>query len=399
MQESSVSSTTASPGKLIVPVSKPESVSMEITDIDDSESKIHLESHDDEYEKWDKSEGSYKHRHSRHRFHTCSKARRKISSYDRKSSRHNRSRKRRHRSRRSRSSSRHHSSSRRHKPRHKSSEMSSRSSSQSSVSIKSSYDAHISALNVKEPRTGSLDTENTSISPSLSCDNTHHYVVDPTKLGPTVTKGLRELPQLSQSNSNMNALLTLLINGLNSSTQLPSSIIDLLGTINPSLLPPSSFSQSIVTSVVPLSATRQARRLYVGGIPAGVSSDSVVALFNSELRSRGLCQSVNDPVISAQVNTERHFAFIELRSVDGTTAALNLDGISCFGSCLRVRRPRDYMSPNSTTSASSQNVSGDHLSANSIFISGIPSNMQETQLGGLLSAFGPLKSFNILMVR
>ena len=141
-------------------------------------------------------------------------------------------------------------------------------------------------------------------------------------------------------------------------------------------------------------STRQARRLYIGSIPLGITSETMVAFFNAELLARGLCQSVGEPVVCAQVNSERHFAFIELRSVEETTAALSLDGINCLGSTLRIRRPRDYFPPGTNPSAQPAG----HLNANAIFLTGIPTDLTEQNLLRLLSAYGTLRSFSVLRV-
>uniref|UniRef100_A0A1I8JN65 RRM domain-containing protein n=1 Tax=Macrostomum lignano TaxID=282301 RepID=A0A1I8JN65_9PLAT len=71
--------------------------------------------------------------------------------------------------------------------------------------------------------------------------------------------------------------------------------------------------------------SRQARRLYIGNIPFGVSEEQMMDFFNE------------------QINLDKNFAFLEFRSVDETTQALALDGINFMGQSLKIRRPRDYV--------------------------------------------------------
>lgn len=60
--------------------------------------------------------------------------------------------------------------------------------------------------------------------------------------------------------------------------------------------------------------TRQARRLYVGGIPYGISEPLLASFFNDAMIRFNLNTAPGLPVVSAQINTERGFAFIEFRS-------------------------------------------------------------------------------------
>ena len=62
--------------------------------------------------------------------------------------------------------------------------------------------------------------------------------------------------------------------------------------------------------------TRQARRLYVGGIPFGITEMEMAEFFNNHLMQRNLNTSPGAPIMSAQINVEKNFAFLEFRSVD-----------------------------------------------------------------------------------
>ncbi|XP_061702930.1 splicing factor U2AF 65 kDa subunit-like isoform X2 [Syngnathoides biaculeatus] len=88
--------------------------------------------------------------------------------------------------------------------------------------------------------------------------------------------------------------------------------------------------------------TRQARRLYVGNIPFGVTEESMANFFNAQMRLAGLSQAPNNPVLVVQINQDKNFAFLEFRSVDETTQAMAFDGIVFQGQSLKIRRPHDY---------------------------------------------------------
>lgn len=87
--------------------------------------------------------------------------------------------------------------------------------------------------------------------------------------------------------------------------------------------------------------TRQARRLYVGNIPFGVTEvkspatdarrrrcsqrshrtllvlfrqESMAEFFNAQMRLAGLSQAPSNPVLAVQINQDKNFAFLEVGS-------------------------------------------------------------------------------------
>ena len=56
----------------------------------------------------------------------------------------------------------------------------------------------------------------------------------------------------------------------------------------------------------------------------------------------GLATGPGSPVLAVQINLDKNFAFLEIRSVDEATAALAFDGINFMGQSLKIRRPSDY---------------------------------------------------------
>lgn len=59
--------------------------------------------------------------------------------------------------------------------------------------------------------------------------------------------------------------------------------------------------------------TRQARRAYVGNLPARISEAALVGFFNSVLLAAGAATAPGQPVLSAYLNPDKRYAFLELR--------------------------------------------------------------------------------------
>lgn len=57
---------------------------------------------------------------------------------------------------------------------------------------------------------------------------------------------------------------------------------------------------------------------------------------------KGLATGPGNPVLAVQINLDKNFAFLEIRSVDEATSALAFDGINFMGQSLKIRRPSDY---------------------------------------------------------
>lgn len=109
--------------------------------------------------------------------------------------------------------------------------------------------------------------------------------------------------------------------------------------------------------VVGSTITRQARRLYVGNIPFGVTEEETMEFFNQQMHLSGLAQAAGNPVLACQINLDKNFAFLEFRSIDETTQAMAFDGINFKGQSLKIRRPHDYQ-PMPGTENPSINVPG-----------------------------------------
>ncbi len=161
----------------------------------------------------------------------------------------------------------------------------------------------------------------------------------------------------------------------------------------------------------------------------------LVDFFNAAMVNAGIVQPGHLPVVSSQLNHDKSFSFLEFTSTDEATAGMALDGITLNSNSLKIRRPKDYQPPPTGVAAPghffflftffpltncqsrslfmhtmhTQTVVGSSLpivpgivstnvpdSPNKIFIGGLPSYLNEAQVKELLTAFGPLKAFNLV---
>lgn len=139
--------------------------------------------------------------------------------------------------------------------------------------------------------------------------------------------------------------------------------------------------------VVGSTITRQARRLYVGNIPFGVTEEEMMEFFNQQMHLSGLAQAAGSPVLACQINLDKNFAFLEFRSIDETTQAMAFDGVNFKAQSLKIRRPHDYQPmPGMTDSTPiAQPVLGVIStvvpdSPHKIFIGGLPNYLNEDQV-------------------
>ena len=58
--------------------------------------------------------------------------------------------------------------------------------------------------------------------------------------------------------------------------------------------------------------TRQARRLYIGNIPFGITEDLMMNFFNEKMTGSSLCSAPGLPVLAVQINVDKNFAFVEV---------------------------------------------------------------------------------------
>jgi len=88
-------------------------------------------------------------------------------------------------------------------------------------------------------------------------------------------------------------------------------------------------------------ATKSQRRLYMGNVAvaSGTSEGELTAFFNAVLAR---AYEPGDWVVSVLYNAEKHFAFVEFKTMEIAAAALQLNGLKFKDSSLRISRPSDY---------------------------------------------------------
>ena len=174
---------------------------------------------------------------------------------------------------------------------------------------------------------------------------------------------------------------------------------------------------------------RHARRLYVGNLPPSASKDDIIMFLEDVLKKTA---PQNNPyvggngktVMSAMLNHGNTFCFVEFANMEVTCAALNLDGVqmTCGQEIknLRMKRPNDFkpelvtgMGPipilnlnadgvivklmiQQVGGASGQGPRSTTGGPGKIFIGGLPYNLSDSDVEQLLTAFGPIRSFNLV---
>merc|ERR1719272_1812844 len=90
---------------------------------------------------------------------------------------------------------------------------------------------------------------------------------------------------------------------------------------------------------------RKQRELYVGNLPIGmVNNMNLKEFFDLAFEAAfGPDASGLKPTVRADVNTAQTFAFVEFRTPELATQAMQLNGLSMHGRELRVARPSGYM--------------------------------------------------------
>ena len=104
-------------------------------------------------------------------------------------------------------------------------------------------------------------------------------------------------------------------------------------------------AQNIMQSIQTMSMAQSSkvdRKLYVGNLPTGITPKELVDLVNHALIKVGGNINPGDPVISAWISSDGHYAFIEFRSPEEANNGFALNHISIHGNTLKVGRPNTY---------------------------------------------------------
>ncbi|KAG1253017.1 hypothetical protein G6F68_011522 [Rhizopus microsporus] len=135
---------------------------------------------------------------------------------------------------------------------------------------------------------------------------------------------------------------------------------------------------------------KQSKKLYVGQIPNTTDEVTLCDFFNATIRHE---LQDKTPVVGAQINHEKNFAFIEFHTSQQATACMVLDGISFQGNTLKIRRPNHYQPPEEQVPGLSTNVPD---TPNKVFVGGLPVYLTDNQVMELLTSFGELRAFNLI---
>jgi splicing factor U2AF subunit len=153
--------------------------------------------------------------------------------------------------------------------------------------------------------------------------------------------------------------------------------------------------------------TKHARRIYIGGIGNDAVDKDIEDFMRDVIRrAMGSNAPAGDPVLSSYVNRDKCFCFLELNSIELTTACCSLDGISYRGNTLKIRRPNDFrpeamptnLPPTPVFDLAALGIVGTNVAEGpgKVFVGGLPYHLTEDEIKELLSAFGPLRSFHLV---
>jgi splicing factor U2AF 65 kDa subunit len=128
-------------------------------------------------------------------------------------------------------------------------------------------------------------------------------------------------------------------------------------------------------------------------------------LYDTLKRAGGVLDPGN-PIICSSKNIEKKFMFFEFRSVEETSAAIQLDGIRFQDVNLRIRRPPEYdknpeikpRRPVPVIDTVALGIISTQVNDGSgkLFIGGLPREYTEDQVKNMLQRYGRLRSFHLV---
>ena len=139
-------------------------------------------------------------------------------------------------------------------------------------------------------------------------------------------------------------------------------------------------------------AAKQARRVYIGNLPLGVSDEALTVFLNK-------CMSKLDPsksnsVTSCAVSQEKNYAFADMETADDATLAQQLDGVILEGQVLKIGRPREFQEV--TTAVATAGLNLTPTGNNYVIMNGFPLFLVEGHIKHLVQPFGDLRTFALL---
>eukprot|EP00928_Gymnodinium_smaydae_P074981 TRINITY_DN579_c0_g1_i1.p1 TRINITY_DN579_c0_g1~~TRINITY_DN579_c0_g1_i1.p1 ORF type:complete len:595 (-),score=180.19 TRINITY_DN579_c0_g1_i1:120-1829(-) len=104
--------------------------------------------------------------------------------------------------------------------------------------------------------------------------------------------------------------------------------------------------------------TRAMRELYVGNLPAGITSPQLVQFLNQVAVAVKVNTLPGDPILSATLGGGGLFAFVEFRTAEESANGLRLNGVELLGCQLKIGRPKGYTGDASALPAIAQPGAG-----------------------------------------
>lgn len=89
-------------------------------------------------------------------------------------------------------------------------------------------------------------------------------------------------------------------------------------------------------------ATKAARELYVGNLPPNVEVPQLLEFLNAAMAAVGGALLPGPPAVKAWRSSDGHYAFVEFRTMEEASNAMQLNGLNCMGFNLRIGRPKTY---------------------------------------------------------
>mmetsp|Transcript_53539 Transcript_53539/g.116853 ORF Transcript_53539/g.116853 Transcript_53539/m.116853 type:complete len:567 (-) Transcript_53539:133-1833(-) len=93
--------------------------------------------------------------------------------------------------------------------------------------------------------------------------------------------------------------------------------------------------------------TKGMRELYVGNLPAGITSPQLVQFLNQVAQAVKVNTLPGEPVTGATMGGGGLFAFVEFRTAEEAANGLRLNGVELLNCQLKVGRPKGYTGPES----------------------------------------------------
>eukprot|EP00918_Siedleckia_nematoides_P026769 GHVU01057736.1.p1 GENE.GHVU01057736.1~~GHVU01057736.1.p1 ORF type:complete len:452 (-),score=35.75 GHVU01057736.1:1526-2881(-) len=87
---------------------------------------------------------------------------------------------------------------------------------------------------------------------------------------------------------------------------------------------------------------KAAKELYVGNLPPGVDVNQLVEFLNAAIVAINANKMPGPAATKAWISADGHYAFVEFRSMEEATGAMQLNGLNCLGYALKIGRPKTF---------------------------------------------------------